>query len=89
MVYLISYDLNKPGQDYPELYKEIKLLGSTWCHPVDSTWFVVSTLLPDQIVSRLKAVTDPSDSIIVVRATAPGAWDRLSIEASEWLKTNL
>ena len=27
-VYLISYDLHKPGQDYSELYEAIKKLGN-------------------------------------------------------------
>jgi hypothetical protein len=30
MVYLIMYDLNRPGQDYSNLYEAIKRLGA-WC----------------------------------------------------------
>lgn len=88
MTYVISYDLNKPGQDYPDLYDEIKKLGS-WCHPVDSTWYVVSNLSAAAILDRLIKVTDNGDAVIVTAASAPGAWNGLSKEVSDWLKNNL
>jgi len=88
MLFSISYDLNKPGQDYPELYKEIKKLGN-WCHPVDSTWFVKTSLSASKVRDKLNAVMDSSDSLIVVKASAPGAWHGLNSEASQWLKDNL
>ena len=46
---LITYDLNAPGQKYDDLYQEIKDLGSTWWHYLDSTWVVKTTLTPDQV----------------------------------------
>ena len=88
MVYSISYDLNKPGQDYSALYSAIKELGS-WCHPLDSTWFVVTELGAADIRDRLAKVMDKSDGLIVVRALAPGAWNNLSDEVVRWLKDNL
>ena len=88
MTYEISYDLNKPGQDYPDLFDEIKKLGS-WCHPVDSTWFVVSSLGVSEIRDRLLRVMDSSDSLVVVKASEPGAWHGLSESVSNWLKDNL
>lgn len=88
MVYEISYDLNRPGQDYKDLYAAIKNLGS-WCHPVDSTWFVDSSLSADAIRDRLKAVMDKSDALVVVKASVPGAWFGLSTEISTWLKNHL
>lgn len=88
MTYVISYDLNIPGQDYSDLYEEIKKLGS-WCHPVDSTWYVVTDLTADSIRDSLVKVIDNSDAIIVTRASAPGAWNGLKNEVSDWLKINL
>lgn len=88
MLFSISYDLNKPGQDYSELYKEIKNLGS-WCHPVDSTWFVETSLSASDVRDKLKSVMDGSDSLIVVKASAPGAWFGLSDDLSQWLKDKL
>jgi hypothetical protein len=88
MTNVISYDLNKPGQDYQDLYAEIKRLGS-WCHPLDSTWFVVSSLTAETIRNRLISVMDQSDSLIVARASAPAAWNGLSQKLSDWLRNNL
>lgn len=88
MIFCISYDLNKPGQNYPGLYDKIKKLGS-WCHPVDSTWFVETTYSAEEVRDTIKAVIDSSDSLIVTKASAPGAWCGLSNEVSQWLKNNL
>ena len=88
MLYSISYDLNKPGQDYSSLYDEIKELGS-WCHPLDSTWFVKTSLTAKQVRDRLLKVMDNSDGLIVAKASAPAAWHGLDDKVSDWLKENL
>lgn len=89
MTYNISYDLNKPGQDYPDLYSAIKRLSTSYCHPVDSTWYVVSDETASGIREKLSSAVDNGDSIIVTRATAPGAWTGLEDSVSDWLKNNL
>lgn len=38
-IFLITYDLKEPGQDYSELYEAIKGLGD-WQHPLESMWLV-------------------------------------------------
>lgn len=88
MLFCISYDLNKPGQDYSDLYEKIKGLGS-WCHPVDSTWFVETSLSYDKVRDELWSIMDKSDSLIVASASAPAAWEGLSTEVSEWLRNHL
>lgn len=89
MTYTISYDLNKPGKDYQDLYKKIKSLGSTWCHPLDSTWYLVSEYSAAQIRDALLSVMDNSDELLVTTASAPGSWHGLSNEVSQWLRNNL
>lgn len=88
MVYHISYDLNTPGKDYTGLYDAIKSLGS-WCHPVDSTWYVDSALSAETIRDQLIAVMDASDQVIVTQASAPGAWWHFNQDVSNWLKQHL
>lgn len=51
MVYLITYDLKKPGQDYSNVHDAIKSCG-TWWHYLESTWLVDSYLTAEQISSR-------------------------------------
>ena len=87
MVYEISYDLNKPKQNYPKLYEAIKSFGN-WCHPLDSTWFVVSSLSALDIANKLWAQMDSNDSLIVARVSS-AAWVGLSKEVADWLKENV
>ena len=85
MVYEISYDLHKPGRDYTSLYTAIKALGN-WCHPLDSTWFVVSSLTTAEIRDRLGTYMDYSDSLIVAQMSGAAAWRGLSQQVTDWLK---
>lgn len=89
MVFHISYDLRKPGRDYSTLYEQIKKLGS-WCHPVDSTWYV-DTTSNDAVAVRdsLKTKMDSSDALIVTQASTPGAWYGLDENVTAWLKQQL
>lgn len=65
MILLISYDLNRPGQNYDGLYKEIKKAG-TWWHHLDSTWIIDTNLSPDDWQSRLQKHLDDNDHLLVI-----------------------
>lgn len=81
---LISYDLDKPGQKYDDLYEKIKALGSWW-HYLDSTWIVVSSLSPSQAFDRLKPALDDSDSVLVVDISGESYSGWLPQKAWDWL----
>ena len=89
MTYIISYDLNRPRQEYNDLYKAIKDASTGWCHPLDSTWFITSNLTAVQVRDRLNAVTDSSDAVIVATVSSPAAWFGLTQELTDWLNNNL
>ena len=81
MVYLISYDLNKTGQDYKVLYDTIKNLGNNiWMHPLDSTWLIKSNLTAKQIYDKLKPIIDDNDLLFISEITK---------NYSGWLQTDL
>ena len=87
MVFNISYDLNKPCQDYEELYEAIKELGSWW-HYLDSTWLVSTNLNASQIFSKLKEHIDANDNILVISVGNDySGW--LPKKAWEWIKDKL
>lgn len=67
--YLITYDLHKPGQDYPKLYDAIKNCGSYWSHILDSIWIVKSTSSADTIRDLIHATVDENDSILIIEVT--------------------
>ncbi len=67
MVFLITYDLNKPGQNYNKLYDEIKK-ADTWWHYLDSTWIIETQISADSWQKRLqKHVIDDNDYLLVIQ----------------------
>ncbi|WP_026582141.1 hypothetical protein [Bacillus sp. J33] len=88
-VYLITYDLNKSGQNYESLYKEIKALGD-WYHFMDSGWFVdVNTFTYPNATSindKLIKVIDKNDWLFVTMVTSDrNGW--LPKDAWDWLNS--
>lgn len=68
MVYIISYDLNKSGQNYDGLYDVIKESSDSnrWWHHLDSTWIIKSNLTVGQVSDKIKAQVDDNDFYIVI-----------------------
>lgn len=81
---LITYDLNRPGQDYKDLHETIKALG-TWWHFLDSTWIVKCYLAPSQVWEKLSTVTDANDSFLILDVTADSRAGWLPEDAWDWL----
>lgn len=68
-VYLITYDLRKPGQDYSALYEAIKQLGD-WQHPMESVWAVKTSFFTENdIYSQLRKMIDDNDYLFIVEIT--------------------
>jgi hypothetical protein len=84
----IDYDLRAPGRDYSGFYRAIKSFG-TWCHALDSTWFIVTTRPPSEVAEYLHRQLDRNDGLLVDTARAPAAWYGLSTEVSDWLRAQL
>lgn len=87
-VYVISYDLKRPGQNYNELYEAIKGIGSWW-HCLDSTWLVISQSRAIDIANLLWPHMDGNDKLLVTPVAAGSAWAGFSGDCVNWLKSNL
>lgn len=61
---LIGYDLNKPGQDYAELIKCLKSVGTSWWHRLDSTWLIKTSMTPAELRDELRAHMDSGDELL-------------------------
>jgi hypothetical protein len=61
---LITYDLDKPGQDYKAIHEKIKSLGR-WHHPQLSVFYVHTALSPIQAHNAIANVMDSNDKLIV------------------------
>jgi hypothetical protein len=86
--YIISYDLNRPGQDYASLREAIKRAG-TWWHHLDSTWIVLTNKTAKQVRDALTPEIDANDKIFVIRSGGEGAWAGFNDKGSQWLKDNI
>ncbi len=69
-VILITYDLKKPGQNYTELYNEIKGCGE-WKHPLESVWVIKieDDIKIETICDKLLKKMDNNDNLFVVDIT--------------------
>ena len=88
MIYLITYDLRVPGQNYSDLIKEIKVIANGWAKPCESTWIVKSSLTSEAIVNRLTAI-DATDKVVVITVSIPWHSAGLNKDVVQWMLDNV
>lgn len=87
MIYLISYDLNRPGQNYKDLHDAIKELGAWW-HYLDSTWLIDTRLGASEIYRRLSPHMDKNDRVLIISVGSDyNGW--LTQDAWDWINERL
>lgn len=88
-IYMVTYDLRTPGQQYDDLYGRIKQYAA-WCHALESVWFVASKGTATQVRDELLRLIDSNDGLVVTSITkGNSAWTGLTDEIGKWLKDNL
>jgi hypothetical protein len=87
-VQMITYDLQRPGQDYAGLFEAIKSLG-TWWHCLESVWLIKTPLASGQVCESLRPHIDANDSLMVAALSGNWATLGLSAECNDWLRENL
>lgn len=83
--YIITYDLNKSGQNYNCIIKKLEAYGTHW-HAQGSVWLLVTDQSATQIRDHLGACLDDNDELFVARLSGEAAWRGYSTQISEWLK---
>jgi hypothetical protein len=72
---LVTYDLDKPGQNYEGVHAKIKSLGR-WFHPQLSVFYLHTALTAKEAHAAVWSVMDANDRLIVADVTfmviAPG-----------------
>lgn len=85
-VILITYDLNRPGQNYPKIKEYIDKFA--WAKLSESSYAIETNKTPNQVFSDLKNCIDSNDTLYVITLTAP--WDgRGRPEVNQWLSERL
>jgi hypothetical protein len=87
MIYLVSYDLRKPGKDYTSLHNTIKS-ATTWWHYIESTWIIKTDQSIDEWYNKIRSVTDSNDSFILIDITKQKRQGWLPKKAWEWIREN-
>jgi len=89
-LYQIDYDLRKPGRNYDSLIPAIKEIGTSWCHPLKSTWVIDTDYLSaSQIAEKLHQHIDANDGLLVTRLQGEAAWYSIDPTVSAWLQGRL
>jgi hypothetical protein len=88
MTVLIAYDLNRPGQNYDALIKELKSIGS-YARPLESTWLINTTHTPAAIRDYLKDFIDAGDKLLVVALAGDWATYGIHTDVVTWLKNSI
>ncbi len=70
--YLISYDLDKPGQDYGKLIDAIKKF--TGAKLLFSGWLVSTAWTSQQVYDYLAPFIDRNDRLFIVQLTGVANW---------------
>lgn len=86
--YIITYDLNRAGQNYESIEKAIKAYG-TWVKIATTTFVVRSDNDSASIRDHLRQQIDANDELFVGKLSGEGAWFGLAEKISQWLKEHL
>ncbi|MCV7577518.1 hypothetical protein ACQUSY_12760 [Microbacterium sp. YY-03] len=86
--YLVTYDLNAPGQDYESLIERIKFYG-TWANLMKSTWIVVSNKSADAVYTHLRGAMDDSGWLFVVDISGQDRQGWLTKDTWEWIRKHV
>lgn len=88
--YLVTYDLMRPGKDYPALFNAIKSAAAAggWAHPLDSFWLINTGLTGAQLRDYLLRFIDRNDRIFVADVGNDWAGFGLTPAVVDWLHAN-
>lgn len=66
-LFYVAYDLDRPGQDYPELWEELESLGAQRVQ--ESVWVLKSNKKTVELRDTLKRHIDQNDRILIIKSS--------------------
>ncbi len=82
--YLVSYDLDKPGQDYTDLIAAFRKAGAVKL--LYSQWGLATSSTAVQIRDYLQQFIDANDRLLVVELSGQVAWYNVMIASDAFQK---
>lgn len=88
--YMITYDLNSPGQQYEKVIQAIKdsSSNSAWCTYWKSSFLIKSSLTAQEISDNIAVHLDSGDKLLVIEAVKPYQ-GRLTKEQWKYIRENI
>ena len=86
-VFLVTYDLNSPGQNYSGVISEIKKCPG-WAKLTESSFAVTTQDSALELLNKIRNAADASDTIYVISLANPHSGFGPP-KVNEWLKDNL
>jgi hypothetical protein len=86
-VYLVTYDLHKPGNNYPAILEQIKA-SSGWAMLSESCYAISTSETVEAAYKRIHAKVDANDTLYVIALRNP--WTgRGPKNVNDWLSQHL
>lgn len=86
-VYLVTYDLHKPGNNYEEVLEQIKK-SSGWAMLSESSYAISTSETVEAAYKRIHAKMDENDTLYIISLRNP--WTgRGPKKVNDWLQANL
>lgn len=85
-VYLITYDLNNPGQRHSQILKAVK--EYPWARLSESSYAIESTASPQQVFNSLSSYLDKNDTLYVINLSCP-YYGQGPQDVNDWLSKKL
>jgi CRISPR/Cas system-associated endoribonuclease Cas2 len=84
--YLITYDLNNPGQRHSQILKAIK--EYSWARLSESSYAIETTASPQQVFNSLSNNLDKNDNLYVINLSRP-YYGQGPQDVNNWLASKL
>lgn len=85
MLIMITYDLNKPGQEYANLFAAIQQCGES-NHCLKSVWLLQTRMSVGQVQQILRRHMDSNDFLLVVDITGQSRDGWMSRSVWDWAR---
>jgi len=69
-VLLVTYDLNRTGQNYTDLLKFIKT-HDAWARLSESSYVIETYETPDDVYNKIKKIVDDNDDFFIISLKQP------------------
>lgn len=86
-VLLVTYDLNKPGQNHSKVLEYIKGFAA-WARLSESCYAIKTDLSPGDVCGAIRKLMDNNDHVYIITLSRPYSGFGPK-EVNEWLESNL